>query len=88
MKTKFSFKRTPEFLAAQMTLALDFMRELVRAKPDPVKKARAMIAEAIRLIERNRPTHHAAADTARIIADLCAPYFGRAERPTFAHAFA
>lgn len=76
MKTKFSFKRTAEFLERQMNLALDFVRPLMRKAANPAAEARRLIARAVRLIERSRPAKDGAAAVGRVLGEVCRPYFG------------
>lgn len=76
-----ALRKSAEFLARQLALALDDMTgrlaERMKRTADPMKKARAMLAEALRLIDRN--SKNGAAASGRMLRDVAAPFFGRAD---------
>lgn len=73
-----SLRKSAEFFARQMVLALADMTgriaDRIRAAHDPLKKARALLAEAIRLIDRNSKDGAGAAG--RILRAVAVPFFG------------
>ncbi|NMG45541.1 hypothetical protein GPA22_17645 [Aromatoleum toluvorans] len=82
MKISKAFIKCTEFLERQKTLALEFVRPLMRKTEPPLHEARRLIARAIRLIERNHRPHDGAAAVGKMLADVCTPYFGA---PYLAH---
>lgn len=73
-----SLRKSAEFLSRQMVLALDAMTgriaDRIRAAQDPLKKARALIAEALRLIDRH--SSNGAANTARLVRAEAIRFYG------------
>jgi len=73
-----SLRKSAEFLSRQMVLALADMTgrlaDRIRAAQDPLKKARALIAEALRLIDRN--SSNGAAKTARLVRAEAIRFYG------------
>lgn len=76
MKISKSFLKCAEFIERQMVLTLDVCRPLTRKAANPVAEARRLIARAVRLIERSRPTKDGAAAVGRVLREVCRPYFG------------
>lgn len=78
-----ALRKSAEFLSRQLALALDDMTGVIRKavpKVTPasaIKKARRMLAEALRLIDRNSPD--GADRTGRMLREVAAPYFGTAD---------
>lgn len=74
-----ALRKSAEFLARQLALALDDMTgrlaERIKRAADPMKKARAMLAEALRLIDRN--SKDGAATSARLLREVGMPFFGK-----------
>jgi len=73
-----SLRKSAEFLTRQMVLALTDMTghlaDRIRAATDPLKKARALLAEALRLIDRN--SHDGAGAAGRLLRAVAVPFFG------------
>ncbi|MFT3758292.1 hypothetical protein [Thauera sp.] len=78
-----ALRKSAEFLARQLALALDDMTGIINKtvpKMTPasaIRKARRMLAEALRLIDRNSPD--GAARAGRMLRDVAMPYFGTAD---------
>lgn len=70
-------RKSVEFLTRQMCLALDDMTNFIAKKikqEDPMKKARELIAQAFRLIDRN--SKDGAHRAGLIIREQALPFFG------------
>lgn len=68
-------RKSAEFLKRQMSLALDDMMNWIeKRREDPMQKARALIAQAFRLIDRN--SKDGAHRTGLIIREQALPFFG------------
>jgi hypothetical protein len=77
-----ALRKSAEFLARQLTLALDDMtgirKTLQKVRTiNPIRKARALMAEALRLIDRN--SKDGALRTGLMMRELALPYFGKPE---------
>lgn len=78
-----ALRKSAEFLSRQLALALDDMTGIIRKtlsqkrSIDPIKKARRLLAEALRLIDRN--SQDGAERTGRLLRDVALPYFGQPE---------
>lgn len=82
MKLGRAFLKNPEYIAAQLTLGVDRLLRVLRRPPNRAAaqhaQARALLARAVRLIERSTP-RDGARRTGDLIREVCAPYFGKAD---------